>query len=230
MQFYDLLIKNANGALWVTEWATYQFIDNDGKDVYFTYTYAFESDTGNSVWPPGYSIDVNAMAATNNRLTLDKLLVWTTERYVVLNYNTVPQAVASTTNQFTISWNKYDFKCSLTPCSSTAGANCTLEYCNAPLYDASSNQIGESMFNAVVEYNRGVVYVQEFATLQFTDTAYIPWFSYMLGFMSSTGSSAWATGEEFQIYSYASSGTGQVLVYMDLKVASNGDRNVLINY
>lgn len=229
VQFYDILINSADGALWVTEYATYQFTDSDGEEVYFTYSYAFESNTGTSVWPPGFSIDVNAMTATNNQFTMDKALVWTEVRYVVLNYNTIPQAVASTTNQFNIRWNKNDFILSAAPCSSTAGSNCTLEYYNAPLYDASSNIIGNAMFFDIVAKNRGTVYVQEFATLQFTDNMYIPFFSYMLGFESDTGSSVWADGEEFQLYSYASSGS--ILVYMDLIVdQTNGDRSVEISY
>lgn len=81
--FYDILQESHDGLFFVKERATYTFTDHHYNS--FVYDYAYISTTDNSVFPPGFKLDVKMFASTHNNANIVEVLeVFDTKRYISL--------------------------------------------------------------------------------------------------------------------------------------------------
>ncbi|CAE7572177.1 unnamed protein product, partial [Symbiodinium microadriaticum] len=138
VQFFDIL-QNNNVSLWVSEQATYQFTDGDYIK-YFQYEYAYESSTGSSIWPDGYSVDVTSYSSAGNVKVKEELEVMGSKRAIKLEYDTSKTAKTYDMTR-DMYYDKTEFVSRVAPCQS-GEAGCTVEFYNAPLRDVSGNEIG----------------------------------------------------------------------------------------
>lgn len=166
--FYDILQLSKHGLLYVQERAVYQFIDKSYTD--FVYDYAYISSSGDSVFPPGFKLDVKPFTSTHNDVNIVEVLeVYDTKRYITLKgcifqscsgFSTPfpPSSLQHSVNATFQYDSNYLFTRDCGATSYTGSTNCSYLISSLSLMYQNSSQAGDCNARGFYQYRDGNSY------------------------------------------------------------------------